>query len=124
MVASQVRCPRCGGTEFQEEDRGRDLLRHLQRQHISYSSDVCQNCRLTLSGWTDKWHEEDDEAAVYVDFHTREEGAGVTNAPHVIISPWQWLQMVYDKQLDEDYFCDCQDCSWKMQITRAITLNA
>ena len=44
-------CPRCGGKEFTEAICGPDSV----EDDISYTSDVCVNCGLWHSGWTDRW---------------------------------------------------------------------
>ena len=47
----QTKCPRCGGTEFNEFDCGPDSY----DDDIAYTSETCKTCGLYHSGWTDKW---------------------------------------------------------------------
>lgn len=50
------KCPRCGGTEFSEHDRGPDSY----DDDIFYISEKCLKCGLWLDGWTHEWFESED----------------------------------------------------------------
>ena len=47
----ELKCPRCGSTEFYEMDCGPDGY----EDDITWTSEVCTKCGLWHSGWTDKW---------------------------------------------------------------------
>jgi ribosomal protein S27AE len=51
MTTDVLTCPRCGSTRFREVDCGPDTY----EDDIFYISQVCTNCGLWLSGWTDRW---------------------------------------------------------------------
>ena len=53
---SEEKCPRCGGTEFREYDRGPDTY----DDDITYTSEECVKCELWRDGWTDKWSDGED----------------------------------------------------------------
>jgi hypothetical protein len=46
-----MKCPRCGGVEFDEIDCGPDGW----DDDITWSSEICCKCGLYHSGWTDQW---------------------------------------------------------------------
>jgi ribosomal protein S27AE len=47
----EEQCPRCGGLEFREVECGPDNYEN----DITYRSDICSNCGLYYSGWSNKW---------------------------------------------------------------------
>ena len=50
-MADELTCPRCGSQVFEERDCGPDGY----DDDITYTSEICSQCGLWHSGWTDKW---------------------------------------------------------------------
>jgi len=51
-MSDPVKCPRCGGTRFEEHEAGPDSW----EDDITYTAYICVGCRLYHSGWTGKWY--------------------------------------------------------------------